>query len=123
MFAKKTSDIIWQDLQHQSLFETLDMLARPDAGEAVLQRLSDYTNSHFALEEEYMRVLDYPDRERHVRAHRRFQQEVATLFDSDDPASPEFLVAASTFLTEWLTRHVMGIDKDLEAFIMASEIH
>jgi hemerythrin len=27
----------------------------------------------------------------------------------------------ATFLTQWLTRHVFGIDKDLEAFILASD--
>jgi hemerythrin len=26
----------------------------------------------------------------------------------------------ATFLTEWLTRHVFGIDKELEAFILQS---
>lgn len=28
----------------------------------------------------------------------------------------------STFLTEWLKRHVLGIYKDLEAFILASDL-
>ncbi len=28
----------------------------------------------------------------------------------------------SIYLTEWLKRHVLGIDKDLEAFILASAI-
>jgi hemerythrin len=27
----------------------------------------------------------------------------------------------STFLTEWLTRHVFGIDKELEDFIMQAD--
>jgi hemerythrin len=117
----KTSDIIWQDTQHRALFATLDLMAQPGASEEVLQSLRDYVDNHFALEEEYMRLLDYPGRERHIQAHRRFQEEVDSLFRTDDPASPAFLPAASTFLTEWLTRHVLGIDKELEAFILASQ--
>ncbi|TXS90757.1 hypothetical protein FV139_17410 [Parahaliea maris] len=117
---RKTSDIIWQDSQHRVLFQTLDLIAHPDSGPEVLQRLRDYVNSHFALEEEYMASLDYPGLDAHVRAHRRFQKEVNSLFHNSDPDSPEFLSAASLFLTEWLARHVMGIDKELEAFILES---
>lgn len=120
---RKTSDILWQDSQHRALFQTLDLIAHPDSGPEVLQRLRDYVNSHFALEEEYMAALEYPGLEAHVRAHRRFQQEVNSLFHSSDPDSPEFLAAASLFLTEWLARHVMGIDKQLEAFILESGKH
>lgn len=118
----KTSDILWQDTQHRALFETLELMARPGAGPEVLQRLQDYVNTHFALEEEYMRTLGYPGLEEHVRAHRRFQQEVDSLFHSHGPDAPDFLPAASTFLTEWFLRHVMGIDKELEAFILESGI-
>ncbi|WP_157976522.1 bacteriohemerythrin [Parahaliea mediterranea] len=121
--CRKTSDVIWQDSQHRALFETLDLIARPDSGPEVLQRLRDYVDSHFALEEEYMARLEYPGLEAHVRAHRRFQQEVNGLFHSGDPDTPEFLAAASLFLTEWLTRHVMGIDKELEAFLLQSDTH
>jgi hemerythrin len=117
----KTSDIIWQDTQHRALFATLDLMAQPGANQEVLQRLRNYVNTHFALEEEYMRLLDYPGLERHIEAHRRFQDEVESLFHTDDATAPEFLPAASTFLTEWFTRHVLGIDKELEAFILASE--
>ena len=48
---RKTSEIIWQDAQHQVLFEILDLLTEPTADRQVLQRLEDYIQTHFALEE------------------------------------------------------------------------
>ena len=65
---RKTSDIIWQDAQHQVLFEVLDLLKEPNAGPELLYRLEAYTENHFALEEQYMRQLNYPDRVAHVQA-------------------------------------------------------
>jgi hemerythrin len=33
-----------------------------------------------------------------------------------------FMGIISTFLTEWLTCHVFGVDKELEAFLLASGV-
>ena len=48
---RKTSDIIWQDKQHQVLFEILDLVGQPDTGTEILQKLRFYTENHFAIEE------------------------------------------------------------------------
>ena len=39
---------------------------------------------------------------------------------SDQQLDAQFREIISTFLTEWLTRHVFGIDKELEEFILRS---
>ena len=114
---RKTSEVIWQDAQHQVLFEILDLIRAPGAGSAVFFRLKDYAESHFALEEQYMAALGYPDRDRHIEAHNTFRLEMTQLVDGEEPdALLRELIA--TFLTEWLKRHVFGIDKELEAFIL-----
>ncbi len=120
---EKTSDVIWQDAQHQVLFELLDQVAEPGSAVEVVARLKFYAESHFALEEEYMRILDYPGREEHVRAHDKFREELAQMsldVQQHDHISRQVI---STFLREWLTRHIFGIDKDLEAFLLASDSH
>lgn len=116
----RTSDILWQDAQHQALFEILDLLAEPDSDDEVLQRLYEYTEIHFRLEEHYMAVLGYPGLEAHTESHDRFREEIASLLEGgiDDPG---FRTAVATFLREWLQRHVFGVDKDLEAFILAAD--
>jgi hemerythrin len=117
---RKTSELIWQDAQHQVLFEILDLLNEPTADRQLLQRLEDYTVTHFALEEQYMQELDYPGRIEHMQEHARFRKEISKLVKGDQELDALFRDIISTFLTEWLTRHVFGIDKNLEEFILQS---
>ncbi len=119
---RKTSEIIWQDAQHQVLFEILDLIKDPEADDQVLRKLKDYTENHFALEETYMRVLDYPGLAAHIEAHDRFREEIDKLVGGGAHLDAQFRDIIATFLTEWLTRHVFGIDKDLEAFILESYV-
>lgn len=118
---RKTSDIIWQDAQHQVLFDILDAIKQPESDSSVLYKLKDYTENHFSLEENYMLQLQYPGREAHVRAHDVFREEINGLLSGGDPHDAVFKEIISTFLTEWLKRHVFGIDKALEDFIMHSK--
>jgi hemerythrin len=117
---RKTSELIWQDAQHQKLFQILDLLKHPGADREVLCRLEAYTEYHFELEEQYMLQLDFPDRDRHMGAHNRFREEISKLLQDEEELDAQFQEIIATFLTEWLTRHVFGIDKELEAFILAS---
>ena len=118
---RKTSDIIWQDKQHQVLFEILDLVGQPDTGTEILQKLRFYTENHFAIEEEYMAVLGYPHREAHIKAHDQFRIEMDSMVNNHQEHDQVFMQIISTFLTEWLTRHVFGIDKKLEDFILAAQ--
>lgn len=117
---RKTSELIWQDAQHQVLFEILDAIGRPDPEAGVLDQLKQYSETHFSLEEYYMELLDFPGRKEHCRAHDRFRAEIGQLLASEVEQDQAFRELISTYLTEWLTRHVFGIDKELEAFILAS---
>ena len=117
---RKTSDLIWQDAQHQVLFEILDDIRRPDADQNVLLRLMDYTETHFLLEEQYMAELDYPEMEEHVAAHNVFREEIRQAIDAQEEMDDVFREIIGTFLTEWLKRHVFGIDKKLEEHVLAS---
>jgi hemerythrin len=119
---RKTSAIIWQDAQHQVLFEILDLIKQPTADRQLLCRLEDYTDNHFALEEQYMRELDYPGRIEHMQAHARFRKEISQLLQEGEEPDALFRELIATFLTEWLTLHVFGIDKELEAFILQSSV-
>lgn len=120
--VQKTSDVIWQDAQHQILFRLLDEVAGESPADDILNQLQFYVESHFSLEEHYMEVLGYPGRSEHIRAHDKFRHEVDQMMVSSnvghDSVSRQLI---STFLREWLKRHVFGIDKPLEAFLLAAE--
>ncbi|MEP5764201.1 MAG: hemerythrin family protein [Halieaceae bacterium] len=119
---EKTSDIIWQDAQHQVLFELLDRIAEEGSATMVLHQLEFYAESHFAIEEQYMEELAYPGQEEHRQAHDKFRQELARMLEDSSEHDQVSRQVISTFLREWLKRHIFGIDKKLEDFILASKV-
>jgi hemerythrin len=121
--VQKTSDIIWQDAQHQVLFQLLDEVEQDNCATDVLSQLKFYAESHFSLEEHYMQLLAYPGRQEHVQAHDKFRLELVQMMEGEsgvpDTASRQLI---ATFLREWLKRHIFGIDKPLEAFLLAADV-
>ncbi len=117
----KTSDLIWQDTQHQALFDLIEQIKEVPFNPDVFQKLRLYTEHHFVIEENYMKALGYPGMEEHIIAHNRFREEMAAMIDTDPSISPALQNSLSDFLYKWLKLHVLGIDKELEAFIQASD--
>ena len=117
---QKTSDIIWQDTQHQALFKLIAKIKEVPFDPEVLPRLKLYAEHHFILEETYMEQLDYPQREAHVAAHDRFREELAAMLETDPTMHQALQVSLSDFLYKWLKLHVLGIDKELEDFVLKS---
>jgi len=118
---RKTSDLIWQDKQHQVLFELIDQLKLENVSSEIFTRLTEYAESHFSLEEEYMVKLKYPGVKEHIEAHNKFRKELNDMITHQHVYDETLRQSLSLFLTEWLKLHVFGIDKKLEQFIWESE--
>lgn len=116
----KTSDLIWQDAQHQVLFKLIDDIKQEPFDRSVFSQLQAYAEHHFFLEESYMHELKYPEIDDHIKAHDRFREELIGMVESPITINRELQDSLSLFLSEWLRLHVMGIDKKLEAFILES---
>jgi hemerythrin len=117
---QKTSDIIWQDTQHQVLFELIDKIKVVPFDPDILVRLKLYAEHHFILEETYMVELNFPHRDAHIKAHDRFREELEAMLEVDPTMHESLQVSLSDFLYKWLTLHVLGIDKKLEDFVLKS---
>jgi len=118
---QKTSELIWQDTQHQMLFELIDRIKELPFDREILTKIKLYAEHHFILEETYMKLLDYPLADAHIEAHDRFREELAAMMETDHSMSQIFQDSLSDFLNQWLKLHVLGIDKELEEFIMKSD--
>lgn len=118
---RKTSDLIWQDTQHQVLFELIEQIKIVPFDPNILDRLKLYAEHHFILEETYMRELDFPHMQAHVDAHDRFREELTAMMETDPSLHESLQISLSDFLHKWLKLHVLGIDKQLEAFILDSD--
>lgn len=119
---EKISELIWQDTQHQELFRLIDALKEPDASQEIFTLLSSYADHHFCIEENYMRQLKYPHTEAHIKAHNQFRDELDDMVSSMNKFDAQVRESVSIFLREWLSRHVFGIDKDFEAFVLQSNV-
>ena len=117
---QKTSDVIWQDTQHQVLFELIDKIKEVPFDPDILVRLKLYAEHHFILEETYMAELGYPDTDAHIAAHNRFREELEAMLETDPTMHESLQVSLSDFLYKWLKLHVLGIDKKLEDFVLKS---
>jgi hemerythrin len=117
---QKTSDIIWQDTQHQVLFKLIDQIKEVPFDPDILVRLKLYAEHHFSLEETYMEMLEYPYLEAHLEAHDRFREELSAMLETDPSMHVALQISLSDFLYEWLKLHVLGIDKKLEDFVLKS---
>ena len=117
---QKTSEIIWQDTQHQVLFELIDQIKQVPFDPEILTRLRLYAEHHFVLEETYMQQLNYPQTEAHIEAHNRFREELEAMLETDPTMHESLQISLSDFLYKWLKLHVLGIDKQLEEFVLKS---
>lgn len=88
----------------------------------ILENMVSYAKGHFATEEKYFEQLGYPQAEDHIAEHKDFIASV-NQFIRDYKAGK---VALSTeilkFLKDWLSKHILGSDKQYSAFFNAKGV-
>ena len=85
--------------------------------------LSDYTNTHFATEEDYMVKNQYPGFKEHKAKHDALQQTVSGLLqDFDEEGITSALAnAVETLLGNWLIQHIQHVDQDFGKFMQGKK--
>jgi hemerythrin-like metal-binding protein len=118
------------DQQHQDLFAAVDELNQAlAAGEgnqaldAILQKLVDYTISHFVAEESLMEQHGFPGLATHRAQHQMFREKLAAFLEDRRAAKPGIAVALMFFTQNWLTQHVLHIDQQYSAYLNARGVH
>jgi hemerythrin-like metal-binding protein len=117
------------DDEHQELFRIVNqlydgMMAR--RGQQVLQTvlndLLQYTEKHFAAEEQVMRSVGYPQLQAQIEQHRRFSEKIKELTTKYKAGSIGMTIEVLDLLTEWLKKHIKGMDKQYSAFLNSKGI-
>ena len=115
------------DKDHRLLVDLLNLLddavadgqGKETTG-SVLNSLSDYTEYHFNREEVMLKACNYPDLERHIKAHDSLKarvNEVRRDYEQGDTADIDHYVLE--FLKDWLQAHIIGRDKLYQACMRA----
>jgi len=91
---------------HDALNEGADQAKTSD----ILESLMDYTMNHFIVEEDLFQRLGYPETDAHKAEHNKFTGQIMGLIErheNGDSAGEETLEV----LKEWLTHHILKVDK------------
>ncbi len=88
----------------------------------ILDELFDYTQYHFQREERLMKVCEYPGLIKHQQVHQLLIKEVGRRIKEHDlgKLTAEALVE---FIADWLTNHIMGMDKAIAPYCEGKASH
>ena len=106
------------DEQHRWLVDSIntlhDEVVKPSPDVVVvgkvLEGLVDYTFNHFIVEEELFQRFDYPETSAHKDEHNAFNQRIAEVLDQFEN-SGKLDESVMGFLKDWLSHHILTVDK------------
>ena len=107
------------DEQHKRLFQVINDFydaikdGRENAFGELLDSLIAYTVYHFSSEEKYMDKFNYPEAESHKREHELFTAKVLDVKKRFDDGKFVLTLEITNFLKNWITNHVLHVDKKL----------
>ncbi len=112
------------DEQHKKLVSIVNRLydamkegkGRDVLGE-VFSELIEYTKFHFKSEEEVMLKYDFPGYKEHLDEHNKLTKEVMELKEKYDKGNIFITVEVLSFLKEWLSHHILEVDKKYGPFL------
>ncbi len=106
------------DAQHQKLIGMIndlhDAMAKGQARnmlKPLLDRLIQYTVTHFRYEEQYMQQIQYAKLAEHKGEHERLTNQVQNFAQKFDSGELSVTIEIMNFLRDWLTNHIQRVDK------------
>ncbi|MCL7488500.1 MAG: bacteriohemerythrin [Desulfobulbaceae bacterium] len=112
------------DKQHEKLVGIVNTLAEAMSegqGKTVLGKiideLVDYTKIHFRTEERVLKLVDYPELEKHQAEHADFVQKVTDFQKGFDRGQLGLTVEVMNFLCDWVRNHIKKNDKQYALYI------
>lgn len=117
------------DAQHQILVDLLNQVHEAiqqrqgvETTDRIIQRLYEYTRVHFAVEESLMRILHYPEYERHKKEHDKLIIQLNELRIKLDAGKASISFELAHFLKTWLTKHIMETDRHYTPYFLSQGI-
>ncbi len=115
------------DLQHKRIFDCFvsiaeEGLSKQDrwiADSSIVQLLG-LIQGHFALEESLMRIVGYPELERHVEEHRQFNAELHELAQMSLRTKRNVSREVIKVFQKWQREHIMKSDRHYADYFSGS---
>ena len=86
--------------------------------------LSDYTSTHFAMEDRLMVSANYPELDAHRAKHKELTGTVDDLVRDfrEDGVSQQLADAIETLLGNWLIKHIENVDRSFGDYVQEHSI-
>jgi len=117
------------DNQHQKLVVIINELhdaMQAGKGRDVLGKiyteLVTYTKTHFSYEEKLMKEKNYPEYSKHLQEHINLTTQVTDMYNDYQSGKSQITMELLTFLTNWLSNHILGTDKKYSTFFNAAGV-
>ena len=89
----------------------------------VLNEMHDYTVYHFNSEEEIMEKYNYPEINKHKKAHQQFVDKLEEIEPKKiDLNQKGFSMELINFIANWIENHIMGEDQKYKSFLKNKNI-
>lgn len=118
------------DEQHKGLFDLLnqlhDEITIKHSGHAAignaLEKLIQYTKTHFELEERFLESMQYPEIAKHKAKHAAMTQKAMKLQQEFARGNTDIATEVMNFMLTWLTNHILHSDKRYSAFLKGERL-
>jgi hemerythrin len=87
-----------------------------DVIDSIIDGLLAYTQTHFATEEKYFELYQYPGAPEHIREHNDFVKRVLEFKVEADKGRQGLSIEVMLFLKDWLLKHIKGSDMQYGPF-------
>ncbi|WP_022749836.1 bacteriohemerythrin [Lachnobacterium bovis] len=115
------------DDEHKRLFEIMEEANQIIHDESsfdkydeimdIVDELREYTEFHFSDEERFMKEINYPDLDKQMKAHIAFIEKLNEIdLENIDDDQQGYLNDLLAFLLNWLTTHILKMDKKIGEF-------
>src|SRR5262245_16719051 len=117
------------DRDHQELVPIVQRLQEAallgksnDETQIIVQQLTVHVHQHFAAEEALMLQYHYPEIEEHKKAHQLVTQQVLSFVARVKAKQPLLVGELMDFLMNFITNHVMVVDRKLAKFLNSVKV-
>lgn len=113
------------DSQHHKIIDQINYLIdnlnskdKASINHWIIANLDKYSEEHFSAEEDFLRKLNYPNLENHLKLHHSYKMN--TVASSLKAMKTHENVPEETiqFLKDWWTNHILKMDLEYKNFIL-----
>ena len=118
------------DNEHQHLFliaqKAMNMMDKEKVEiseiKEIIKSLFEYVSTHFKNEEEHMRLVNYPDLQRHKELHKKMITMLTSLIEEINTLKQdEIKKRIYDFINEYFVKHIISEDKKIQLYELPLE--